>query len=284
MKMKNNNIQKDFILGSEWLYYKLYCGEKTADKILLSIIKPITIQLIDNELVLKWFFVRYEDPDSHLRIRFLLKNKKQIGNVILEIHKILKPLLDNNLIWKVQTDTYKRELKRYGKNTIEEIESLFCNDTLMVGHFLKVVESDEQRFVFALRLVENWLDLFQFTTKQGLNFTEQMKFGYAEEFNANKENTKQLNNIYNNVFRAFMDFKAFDERIRNLKFSNKMIIERIVKKHNNNELELSVNDLLASVIHMSINRIFCVRQRQYEFVIYHFLSKFLRTKIEKKNA
>ena len=38
-------MQKDFCLGSEWLYYKIYTGVKTTDLILLEKLQPVILQL-----------------------------------------------------------------------------------------------------------------------------------------------------------------------------------------------------------------------------------------------
>lgn len=38
-------LKRNLIPGSEWLYCKLYTGTKSADKILVEIIKPYTERL-----------------------------------------------------------------------------------------------------------------------------------------------------------------------------------------------------------------------------------------------
>ncbi len=58
--------KRSFIPGSEWIYYKIYCGVKTADKILTETIKPLVEQLKMLNLIEKWFFIRYSDPDTHI--------------------------------------------------------------------------------------------------------------------------------------------------------------------------------------------------------------------------
>ena len=34
-------MKRDFIIGDEWVYYKIYSGAKTCDKVLLDIVKPL---------------------------------------------------------------------------------------------------------------------------------------------------------------------------------------------------------------------------------------------------
>jgi thiopeptide-type bacteriocin biosynthesis protein len=56
-------MKRDFCIGSEWLYYKLYTV-KTADLILLEKLYSI-LELKEKNLIIKWFFIRYKDTDEH---------------------------------------------------------------------------------------------------------------------------------------------------------------------------------------------------------------------------
>ena len=58
-------MKRTFILGEEWLYYKLYTGTKTADLLLADVIGPLCKTFIANGWIDKWFFIRYHDPESH---------------------------------------------------------------------------------------------------------------------------------------------------------------------------------------------------------------------------
>ena len=109
-------VQRDFILGDQWFYFKLYTGVKTADTLLLEVIQPLRQYLLENKLIDKWFFIRYSDPDFHLRIRFSLQNRQALGIVISKLNELVKPYLENKLISSMQVDTYSRELERYAKH------------------------------------------------------------------------------------------------------------------------------------------------------------------------
>jgi thiopeptide-type bacteriocin biosynthesis protein len=77
-----SKIKRNFIVGEEWLYYKIYCGNYTADKILINEVQTIVNKLFRKKLIDQWFFIRYYDPDFHLRIRFHLINLNAITEVI----------------------------------------------------------------------------------------------------------------------------------------------------------------------------------------------------------
>ncbi|MCX8492045.1 MAG: thiopeptide-type bacteriocin biosynthesis protein, partial [Cyclobacteriaceae bacterium] len=121
-------VQRSFLSGDQWCYVKIYCGVKTADKILIDVLKPIAHELLAKEKITMWFFIRYADPDHHIRVRF-----SGHGNFYAEVtetlNKAFAPYLESHLIWKVQTDTYNRELERYGAVNMDNSESLFFYDS-----------------------------------------------------------------------------------------------------------------------------------------------------------
>ena len=75
-------VKKNFILGDKWLYYKLFTGEKTADIVLIKLIKPLVDDLLKRNVISKWFYIRYTSPKHHLRIRFELSKKDFLSTVI----------------------------------------------------------------------------------------------------------------------------------------------------------------------------------------------------------
>jgi thiopeptide-type bacteriocin biosynthesis protein len=91
---------RTFLPGSEWIYFKIYTGEKTADNILVKLITPILKKLQKEQQIEKWFFIRYSDPDFHLRIRLLIHDVHQIGEIICLFHQKLNKWNNDNLIWK----------------------------------------------------------------------------------------------------------------------------------------------------------------------------------------
>jgi thiopeptide-type bacteriocin biosynthesis protein len=157
----DQNIQKTFIIGDEWIYFKLYTGYKIADVILAETLKPMVERLLVEKIIDQWFFLRYSDPKPHLRIRFHYTSPSNVFDIIQEINTSLKPCFNENLIWKIQLDTYQRELERYGTNTIELAEELFSHDSNMVISMLDLIEGDEGekiRWLFSIRAIDAYLN------------------------------------------------------------------------------------------------------------------------------
>jgi thiopeptide-type bacteriocin biosynthesis protein len=272
------NVQRTFVIGDKWLYYKIYCGVKTADMLLLEVIKPLTEQLIEEKIIDKWFFIRYSDPEPHVRFRVQFIDIKNIGAVIKKMRNLLQPYMNSNQVWDVALATYKRELERYGTNTIEDAELFFYHDSLMMLTIIKKSKDDETRFLTLFKWLENILLLFKFEDTGLLSFLERMQEQFKEEFSVDKRVRKELSNTYRKLAPALFD----KEDTNAPKINNPTeTVERFLMLKREQKLEVSLDDVVASFIHMSVNRCFRSKQRLYEMMLYDFLyrknkSKFVR--------
>ncbi len=100
--------------GSEWLYIKLYSGTATADQVLRDVIGPCVREAINAGVADRWFFIRYSDPASHLRLRLHGDAETLQRAVWPALKAAIGPWLDDGRIWRVELDTYEREVERYG--------------------------------------------------------------------------------------------------------------------------------------------------------------------------
>ena len=106
------------IPGSEWVYFKIYTGIKTADTILKNECIKFVSELIKNDIIDIWFFIRYSDPDFHIRLRLHLKETRNISIIFSHFFEIFFPVVNTGHVWNIQCDTYKREMERYGVKSI----------------------------------------------------------------------------------------------------------------------------------------------------------------------
>ena len=272
------NVQRTFVIGDKWLYYKIYCGVKTTDTLLLEVIKPLTEQLIEEKIIDKWFFIRYSDPEPHVRFRVQFIDIKNIGAVIKKIKNLLQPYMNSNQVWDVALATYKRELERYGTNTIEDAELFFYYDSLMMLQIIENSKDDETRFLTLFKWLEKILLLFKFEDTGLLSFLERMQEQFKEEFSVDKRVRKELSNTYRKLAPALFDKEDTNApRI----YNPTETVERFLRLKKKQNLEVSLDNVVASFIHMSVNRCFRSKQRLYEMMLYDFLyrknkSKFVR--------
>jgi thiopeptide-type bacteriocin biosynthesis protein len=284
-------MKRTFILGDEWLYYKIYCGKRAADMVLVACIKPLTETLLTNKLIDQWFFIRYSDPNPHLRIRFHCNHINKLGIIIDNINKALSNYVENDLIWKVQTDTYSREIERYGENTIEEAEQLFFHDSVASIEAMSFIEDDELLFLFALKSIDDLLTTFKYDLKDKIAFSKENSDYFRQEFNADTQLSKELYKKHQKLrtkIESFMntpvplETKVLFEIIKKNSEKTKSIKKNILQQHRDNALELPLNSFVSSCIHMMINRKFRDKQRLFELLCYDYLYRYYSRIFAKK--
>ncbi|MEQ1675788.1 MAG: lantibiotic dehydratase [Chitinophagaceae bacterium] len=290
--------ERSFLPGSEWLYYKIYCGTKTADEILAGPVQSLTEELLRHKLIDRWFFIRYYDPEFHLRIRFHLPNTAAIGKVMELFLRSMKQLEKEGLVWKVQTDTYQREMERYGSKLVEAAEELFFTDSKMKLQFLSLTEGDERekfRWLWSLRGVDELLNAFDYSMDSKYELMQQLQLQFAKEFNANKSLFKQLNQQYNDSRKLIQlamenpvsetnEIKPLLAIFEEFKAEQRRAAQKIIAIGDLSGKQAELNSLLGSYIHMNLNRLFLSEPRLHELVVYDILCSSYRSQIKRKTG
>ena len=281
-------VQRGFTPGDQWLYFKLYTGFKTADQIITNVIAPLADRLLTAQVISKWFFIRYSDPQLHLRLRFLLQDTSQVGAPIWMLNQALQAYVRDDLVWKVQIETYQREIERYGAETMELSESLFFYDSQYFAHMLGVIqgaESDAEmlRWLSALASVDALLNDFSFALPQKIEFITMVKDNFTREFGL-EQSRSQLSDKYRLHRKAVEELlEAKTEKYRYvhniLETRSKMQISVANQIMQHIEPGEKLNTLLSSYTHMMMNRWFRSKQRMHEAVVYDFLLKYYKSKM-----
>jgi thiopeptide-type bacteriocin biosynthesis protein len=287
MQNWNNPI---FMPGQNWLYYKIYCGPQSADIILSELIKPLVEILVINKIIDKWFFIRYFDPELHIRIRFHLINTMDIATIISEIEKNTDIYIQNHLIWKIQLDTYFRELWRYGENSIELVESIFLHDSNLSVYLIenKLNPNPQRLWKYAIKSIDTYLDDFQLTLPEKLELMSELSKYFQKAFGFNKDLMMQLDYKYRKEKESVSHFIKLNDALtgEDLVLINllskktaalKPIIAEIISMEKNNSLIISKKELIKDLLHLMINRMFTSKQKKVELVIYYFLCEYYKS-------
>ena len=276
-------MKRDFCIGSEWLYYKIYTGVKTADIILLEKLYPVILDLKEEKIIEKWFFIRYKDPDEHIRIRFYCENSRNTSIVIAKLYPILNMLLEENTIWKVQTDTYQREIERYGETTMIDSETLFWHDSEMILRYLAIKSSfikNEMQLFFSFSAIDSFLNSFSLTNTDKLVLMDELQSSFKKEFDADKILKKEMDKHYRELSQEIQHFLS-GTAINDYPEIFKVIQEKQNQTHEiilliKDNLQIPLSSFLMSHIHMMINRQYTSKQRMYELLIYDHLYRYYK--------
>lgn len=284
-------IEQNFIQGSEWLYYKLYTGVKIADNLLKNEIASIIFKLRKKNLIDKWFYVRYADPEFHLRVRVRIKNYEVLGEIMYIFHHFINQLCNDNIIWRVQIDTYKQELNRYSELLINEAESFFCIDSdfsLTILKQLSLNQNENFRWKTSILMIDSLLNDFSYTINEKYNLLKKLNTAFKTEFGFNKYNSKQFNSIFRenkldieNLLndKHNIEFKIIFSILDRRSVEIKKIVDAIKCKIDYSSK--SIDDLISNYIHMMLNRHFRNKNRLYELIIYDFLKRYYESVIAK---
>lgn len=296
--MRDPRLKRSFVLGEEWIYYKFYSGAQTADRILEEAIRPFVNHLLAKNKIDRWFFIRYADPDLHLRVRLHFTKPGSVGIIIRTIYKYINKFVEKELIWKVQTDTYQREIERYGLFTIELSERIFFLDSslfLIVLPYFKNPKGETQRWHFALKSIDFLLDCFQYKIEDKLRLLEGLKDSFGREFRTNRFLKDQLNKKFSKEWKGIeqsLNSETESESIispilNHLNVHKETVIpvaNEILKKCKEQPDGIHINELISSYIHMMMNRLFRSKQRIHELVLYDFLYRYYKSAIARSKV
>jgi thiopeptide-type bacteriocin biosynthesis protein len=254
----------------------MYTGIKTADIILEEVIKPLTEHFQKENYISKWFFIRYNDPKPHIRIRFELINSKDNDSILTQINESLKEFIASGEISNYQIDTYNREIERYGSKTMASAEELFYKNSEFTLECLQL--DDEEKIIAVIFHIDKVLDQLNLSITEKLEWIKDFNQGFKQEFNADKKLNSQLDKKYRNFIPQYFDFLESNDysEFRSIIIStiekSKLALQNIVSESDHNFLQV----FFQSIFHMNINRMFVSNQRLFEMIIYDYLHRYYK--------
>ncbi|MDN3692981.1 thiopeptide-type bacteriocin biosynthesis protein [Chryseobacterium tructae] len=274
--------------GSEWLYFKIYTGYKTADELLLNKIYPLILDLKRKQYINQFFFIRYSDPHFHIRVRVHITKAEYLGIIMGLFNQKLSRLLKNNVIWKIQIDTYSREIERYNLHLIDHAESFFHIDSDYIIKILKTINNqlahnEDVKWIIGLRLIDDTLNLFCKETHEKLKIMTMMSDSFKKEFGFDMYNSKQFNEKYRENKTKIdavlsgvdlIDSQSYDSLYLICKKRNKELVP-IVSLIQKIQSEKRLNfHIVTDLIHMTLNRLIPAENRLHELILYDFVKRY----------
>ena len=123
--------------GSEWLYLKLYGPREDEDGLLAGPVRELAGAAVRDGLASGWFFLRYGDPDPHLRLRFRGEPGRLAGRLLPRLLDWAGGLVAAGACDRFVVETYEREVERYGgPEGMAAAEELFAADSRCVAGLL----------------------------------------------------------------------------------------------------------------------------------------------------
>ena len=131
--------------GTDWLYVKLYGPPDGEDDLLTGPIRELGDLATRGGLAQEWFFVRYADPDPHLRIRFRGDPGTLLRDLLPRVTATAAKLIEDGSCLRMSIDTYEREIERYGgPAAIAVAESIFAADSEAVVETIRLARESSE--------------------------------------------------------------------------------------------------------------------------------------------
>jgi lantibiotic biosynthesis protein len=284
--------KRTFVPGSEWLYLKLYTGKSTADQLLRELVHPLISNALASGSCTQWFFIRYGDPFWHIRLRFRGSPNELQTTLLPLVNAAIDPFVSAGKIWRVQIDTYEREVERYGgAEGIILAEKIFHADSEAVITIIAGRSGNEgldARRLLALRGIDRLFDDFGVELRDRLGLTETLREKFTGRLASDRRSDDRFATVYRNM-RANIEriiggtdemkavfvreFAALDRRSQDMEPT----IAKLKTYAGEGQLSVSLPELISHFIHMHLNRMLRPSQRTEELLVYHLLVRYYRS-------
>jgi lantibiotic biosynthesis protein len=282
-----DTVSRTFPPGSEWLYTKLYTGICGADLILSDIVRPVMRRALSSGAADSWFFVRYADPDWHIRLRLHGDPTRLVREVLPELLDVTRSRMTASDLWRVQLDTYEREIERYGgPEGILLAERLFHADSEAVLDLLETMPEPSlagTRWRFALAGIDHLFEDLQIPLADRAEITRAARHRAGSEFRADARLQRQISARYRNERAGLQSLlnrtspEASTSRLFTVLARRSLALQPVVAELRERDrceaLTQPLVKMAGSYIHMNANRVLRSAARAQELVLYDFLSR-----------
>jgi lantibiotic biosynthesis protein len=283
-------IDRSFWPGSEWLYVKIFMNPSQFEPVLQHIAKVL---LSSNFGITRWFYVPYADPEPHLRLRLRGDASALMSRVLPALRDALTPWKARGVVWRLELDTYDREIERYGGPLgIGLAEEIFHKDSqasLEIGDLCS--DESELRWQFTLVGIDRLLGDLGFNLEQRSAFVTDAFDWHQREFDDGFQLRHAIGSRYRQyasslrdllwspapaarpiVARGLAILDQRSERIAGACQCLQLAIER-------GELSVDRVAIAASLTHMHAVRLLGLKVRAYERILYDYLRRQYATRL-----
>jgi thiopeptide-type bacteriocin biosynthesis protein len=281
-------LQRQFPPGGEWLYAKLYTGPALADRVLRTAVDAVIAEARREGWIDRWFFIRYGDPDWHIRLRMHGHPELLYANVLPLLHRLIGPLVEQGTVLRIQIDTYEREIERYGgAGGMVLSERLFEADSDAAMAIMRASAGPEgldARWRLAIAGIDGLLDDLGFELPRKTVLLRRGAEALAQELDlsaAFRRATGQRYRAERTSLQALIGgggggspnlaagFAAFTRRSADLAD----VIAGLKRLERAGRLDRSLEEIARSYVHMHVNRLLRSSHRLHEFILYDWLCR-----------
>lgn len=262
---KNQVVRQIIPPGNEWLYFEIYCHSTRTDELLAGPIKQFL--KLHKAKIETWFFIRYFENGSHIRLRIQLKDSSVGYLLMASLSKFLTNYIETGIVSELLLKTYKRETARYGWTNFKAIERHFSCDSNYVVTLLKVKLSADEKYGLVIELATSLKNAGVFNHAEFKLLTHKCSEMFNQEHQLQPVDFKKLNVAYKKFRMQNISILTAQQKKAFVQFEKSFVMKII------NCASLQKQQLFSDLIHMHVNRLFDSNQRTHEMIIYYFLTR-----------
>ncbi|GAA3576203.1 lantibiotic dehydratase [Kribbella ginsengisoli] len=241
--------------GSDWLYAKLYVLPTYEDDLAAGPVREFSARALADRTADSWFFMRYADPEPHLRVRWHGDPAVLASELAPKLLAWGAELVEGGYLQRFALDTYDQEVERYGGPAgMELAERLFEADSIAAAELLELRANrqlDNDRTLLGVYTVDHLLaSLGLAPDERELNCRERVRDRKAtsEEF---REKQRELRTVLGDP--NWLDPAAAEVLARRAAKVSE-IARQLDELSQRGELSTTKYDLARSFVHMHCNR------------------------------
>jgi thiopeptide-type bacteriocin biosynthesis protein len=248
-------------LGSDWLFAKLYCGRDLEDDLIAGHIRRLTERVLRAGMADTWFFLRYGDPERHVRIRFRGKPDHLLGELLPEICSWASELIETGLCQRFVLDTYDREIERFGGAAGTALaETVFAADSQLVINLMHLVQSKTttlDRTALAVLSVDTLLESLGLDARARRDWCWTQVQSRREASREYRERGNELRPFVATPDRLRLEpgGSAVARNLDQLRTCVAEVTRQFIELETSGVLSRPLEDIVQSLIHLHLNRL-----------------------------
>jgi len=247
--------------GTDWLFVKLYCPWIFQDDLIIGPISAFCDYVDSSGMAQEWFFIRYSDPDPHLRLRFQGEPENLVGELIPQICAWATTLISDGLCSRFCFDTYDREVQRYGgPEGVAAAEAIFAADSRAVAELLTLSQGEKteiDRTTLAALSIDDLLVGLALTDVERLEWYRQRVRSKRQSGPEYRQRQADLRLLLGNP--AQLNQKSKGDAVTRVFTARRQALAQ-VRRHldvlaDEGKLKKTINILCNSYVHLHCNRL-----------------------------
>ncbi|WP_322923287.1 lantibiotic dehydratase [Paenibacillus campi] len=248
-----------YLPGTAWTYFKVYGVKNRLNEFFNRYLHPF-IYKQDDVSFEQFFFMRYADPEPHIRIRFKHDSAHQNQKLLADFSMFMNQLKQKGMVSYFTIDTYVPEIGRYGgPSLIAAAEAVFDEDSRFALECHRLLA--DQQFGLSMQSLAmiNTIDYV------ACFFPEQeQQLNWLSQFTSFKNYTKEFRAV-RTAYMKICDTTNEWEQLRTspegqllypLLQKRRHRIEAYVQQMNSlSRVNHTLDHIVSSFIHLSLNRL-----------------------------